>query len=134
MEMTIQIPSEIEGPLAAEAEKNGVDPAGFIQNLLGSRLRSETEAPSLTNREAELLQEVDTGFSQAEMERYVNLVEKRHDEAISEEELAELQSTTRELERLNAKRASALSELAELRGVDLSTVMEQLGIEPPDVL
>lgn len=68
------------------------------------------------------------------MERFVGLLEKRQDDAISGDEEEELIRTTRELERLNVKRVRAMSQLAKLRGVDLETVRKQLGIEPPDVL
>jgi len=134
MEMTIEIPAEVESRLTAEAKRIGVDPAGFVQDLLKNRLRQPSQAPAVSHREAELLQAIDIGFSQARMDRFGELIGKRRDETITGEELNELLETTGELERLNVKRVRALSQLAELRGVDLETVMDQLGIEPPDVL
>ena len=134
METTIQIPSEMEAELAIEAEKSGLDLAAFVQNVLKSRLKPTNSAPSVSDREAELLQEIDVGFSESQMERYVGLLEKRRDGAATADELEELNKTTTELEKLNVKRVRAMSQLAKLRGVDLETVRRQLGIEPPDVL
>lgn len=134
MEMTIEIPSDIESQLAKEAEKLGVDPAGFIQSLLTNRLQAEPLAPSVSNREAELLKAIDIGFSKEKMERYMALFETQREGQLSNEELKELRKTSLELESLNLRRITALSDLAELRGVALSTVMSQLGIDPPDVI
>lgn len=134
MEMTIQIPSEMEADLAAEAEKSGVDPSGFIQQLLKRRLRPAQSAPTLSDREAELLQQIDVGISQDRMERHVCLIEKLRVGSISEEELIEHRQTSLELERLNVQRARALSELAQLRGIGLEALTEQLQITPPDVV
>lgn len=81
-----------------------------------------------------MLHEIEAGFSQSKMERYVGLIEKLGDRTITEAEQEEWRETTAELERLNVRRARALSQLAECRGVGLETVMKQLGIEPPDVV
>jgi hypothetical protein len=132
--MTIQIPSDIESRLAAEAERSGVDPAGFVQNLLRARLQAPIHPPSVSRQEAELLEAIDIGFSEAQMDRYVELIEKRRNGTIAQDELQELLETTSDLERLNVQRTGALSQLAELRGIDLGTAMQELGIEAPDVL
>lgn len=132
--MTIQIPAEMEADLSAEAEKSGVDPSGFVQQLLQRRLRATQSVPTLSDRETELLRQIDVGISQEKMERHVALIEKVRDESISEVELIEHRETTAELERLNVQRARALSELAQLRDVRLETLMEQLQITPPDVV
>lgn len=134
MEMTIEIPSNIESLLAEEARRHGVDPAKFVRDLLTTRLQTATPAPTVSEREAELLRSINVGFPKAKIDRQSELLEKRSKDGISDEEQKELLNSIKELEHLNAERIQALCDLAQLRGVTLDEIMVELGISPPDVL
>jgi hypothetical protein len=54
------------------------------------------------------------------------------DETLTPTEHQELLTLQQRLEALHAARMKALSELAKLRGLTLTAIMEQLGIEFPD--
>jgi len=64
--------------------------------------------------------------------RLALLRDRREDGTITAAEYAELTQLTDRAEELHAERMAALVELATLRGVSLSVLMDQLGIHFPD--
>jgi hypothetical protein len=91
----------------------------------------KTEAPTrLSARESELLEEINRGFPVEFWERYRSLIAKRQQEALAPDELAELIERTDQLEAANVERVARLSELARLRGLSLTALMDALGIQP----
>jgi hypothetical protein len=104
----------------------------FVAELIA--LRAQRLAPSLTRAESELFMTINMGFSSDRQARFIELVEKRRAERITQEELDELISLADEAEKQNVKRIEALGELARLRGVSLTDLMDALGIKPPPVL
>jgi hypothetical protein len=58
------------------------------------------------------------------------LIAKRQSYTITDDELQELIRLTDESERLNTERIEYLFELAQLRGITLDEVMEQLDLKP----
>ncbi len=60
-------------------------------------------------------------------------MDKRQGETISEDEFAELTALTDQLEAYGARRLEALVELAELRGITLDKLTEDLGIRPSEL-
>jgi hypothetical protein len=63
--------------------------------------------------------------------RYDELIAKRDAETLSDAEHAELLRLTKQVEAFDVARVEALSQLAARRGVTLSALMRQLGIELP---
>jgi hypothetical protein len=63
--------------------------------------------------------------------RYRELNAKLHDEIITEAEHQEFLRLVDEVELADARRLQRLIELAQLRGVSLDTLMEQLGLRVP---
>ena len=63
--------------------------------------------------------------------RFDELVAKRQAEAITPDELRELVQITDQIEQRDAQRLAALDELARLRRMPLSELMDALGIQPP---
>lgn len=63
--------------------------------------------------------------------RFDELVAKRQQEIITTEELAELKDITDQIERFDARRLAALEELARLRHMTLTNLMDSLGLPPP---
>lgn len=86
--------------------------------------------PTLSQRESELLTNINQGLPLADARRMKTLIAKRQSYTITEGELQELIQLTDEAERLNVERLKDLIELAHLRGVTLDEVMAQLGIRP----
>jgi hypothetical protein len=78
--------------------------------------------------ETELLARISRGWEPELWDRFHDLSAKRRDETLTDAEYAELAQLTEERDLLNAERLSNLIALANLRGVDLTTVMTQLDI------
>lgn len=95
-------------------------------------LRARRHAPVLSADESALFATINQSLSADEQHRLAELGEKRVDETLIPEEHHELLRLQQRLEALHVKRMKALAELARLRGVTLTAIMEQLGIEFPD--
>ena len=135
MSMTIEITSDLEPLLMAEAHKAGVDPVTYTQDLLRKALpTSVPSAACITAEEASLLKEINQGISPEDMARYEELIRKRQQETISQQEFRELQESTRRLEDFQTRRMRSLAVLAKLRGVSMLDLMSQLEIRSLDVL
>ena len=92
------------------------------------QLRARKLAPSLSPREADLLQRINDGQSEAERERYDALIQRREDELLTEEEHKELLILTERWENWQVERLDYLIQLAAIRRVGLDELMAQLGI------
>ena len=95
-------------------------------------LRARLHAPVLRADESALFAVINQSLSEAGRNRLAILNVRRAEENLTSTELQELLALQQQLEALHAKRIKALAELAILRGVTLTVVMEQLGIEFPD--
>jgi hypothetical protein len=135
MGMTIEIAGDLEPILKAEANKAGIDPVRYTQQLLRKSLGTEqTGIPSLSAEEAGLLNEINQGLSSDEMDLYRILIEKRQEETITETEFEQLQGFTFRLESISVRRLEALAKLAALYRIPLAELMARLQIEPTNVL
>jgi hypothetical protein len=135
MSMTIEISSELEPILKAEAGKAGVDPIAYTHQLLRASLPAEKpSAPSISAEETRLLNQINQGLSAEELDRYRELIRKRQEETISQEDFRQLDAMTRRLEALQARRVESLAQLASLRNIPLVELMARLEIHPPDAL
>lgn len=95
-------------------------------------LRARRHAPVLSGDESSLFTTINQSLSETERKRLAELGERRAEETLTPEEQQELLMLQQRLEALHAERMKALANLAQLRGVTLTAVMEQLGIEFPD--
>lgn len=100
----------------------------FVTRLF--TLKAQERTPALSERESELLTGINQGLSSADARRMKELIGKRQSYTLTENELQELIRLTDESERLNVERLKHLLELAQLRGVTLDEVMNQLHIRP----
>ncbi len=90
-------------------------------------------APVLDRRESELLEEINRGLPPESETRYRELIAERQAETLTAAGLEELKSLTDQAEKLQAERMAHLVSLAQLRGVSLTDLMTELGIEPSPV-
>lgn len=80
---------------------------------------------------AELLSLVHRNLPPQTQQRWDELLEKRDDTSLTTSEYEELLQLTEEVEELNLQRMTALSQLAQAKGVDLRTMMRQLNLPEP---
>jgi hypothetical protein len=81
--------------------------------------------------EAPLLSVVHRSLPQPTQQRWDELLAKRDDASLTPSEYEELLQLTDEVEDLNVQRMTAVSQLAQARGVDLRTMMRQLNLPEP---
>lgn len=101
----------------------------FLERLIG--LKAQRSAPNLEPRESELLAKINRGLPAALAARYEVLIQRRRAGALSEDEHTELLRLSDQVEQMEAERIEILAELARLRGISLSRLMADLGIQPP---
>lgn len=131
--ITLNLSPELEHKLCAEAAKQGLEPERYILNTLQERL--QPSLPTAQPTEADLLQQINIGFSAQTWEQYHTLIAKRHAETLSPEEHEQLIQLSDRLEKLNVDRIQALIQLATLRNQPLTDLMQTLGISPdPEVM
>ncbi len=107
---------------ASELEK-------FVSRVI--TLQAQRRVPSLPQAESELLLKINQGISPALQKRYNELAAKRRAETLLEDEYAELLRLTDKIEKLQARRVGYLAELASLRKISLSQLLDDLGIYGP---
>jgi hypothetical protein len=130
--IALELTPELEQQLRSEAAKQGLDPSGYIVNLVAERLSSlSQESVALTETETALLQQINLGLSPQTWEVYHTLIAKRQAETLTTEEQTRLIEISDCLEQANASRLEALVKLARLRNTSLETLMQELGIHAP---
>jgi hypothetical protein len=128
---TIHVEARVSGDDLLDAARQ-LDPAEFQQFVAGVLdLRAQRQAPRVSATEADLLLRINAGLPDGVRQRCRELREKRQDGTLAPEEQAELFRLTDDVERQQADRVAALTELAQLRRVSLSALMDQLGIRAP---
>ena len=98
----------------------------FVEKVIA--LQAQRRAPSLPKDETELLQQINCGLPADIRQRYVALNAKLHDETITPQEHEKLLTLIDRIELADAERMQCLVVLAQIRGVSVDTLMEQLGI------
>jgi hypothetical protein len=128
---TIQVQSEIslDALLNGVEQLNTADLEHFADQVLA--LRAQRRAPSISHREAELLQQINQGVPAGIQQRFNELTARRRANLLTPEEHQELLQLIDQIEQFDVKRVEALSELAQLRKVSLRKLMKQLGLRPP---
>lgn len=131
--LTLEITPDLESALRREAERQGLDPQGYILTTLREQLTSirKISAPRLAAREAELLQEINRGLPSEMWHRYTALKEKRRAATLAQEEQTELIAFSDRIEEMNVRRMESVVELARLRRTSVDTLMDDLGIKSP---
>lgn len=128
---TINIQAEISVDVLVKAveQLSEADLRHFTSQVLA--LNAKRTAPSVTQEEAALLVFINRRLPEDVRRRYDELMAKRDAETLGEIEYEELLRLTQQVEAFDVARVEALAKLAALRGVTLSTLMSQLGLEYP---
>jgi hypothetical protein len=126
----VETPVSTDELLQAVDQLDTVDLEQFVSRVLA--LRARRAAPSAPPEEAALLLQINRGLPADVRERLERLNEKSEDEALTPEEHAELLGLVAQVEALEVERIENLSRLARLRGVPLTALMDELGIQPSD--
>jgi hypothetical protein len=130
---TLQITSEIniDQVLNSMAKLDTLELERFLSQA--NILLAQRKAPSLSKREAELLQKINRGLPAKVQKRHNELAARLRSEIIEPDEHQELLKLIDRVETVAAERLKHLIELAALRNISLETLMKQLGIQPPPV-
>ncbi len=130
---TVHISSPVE--IELDAVMNGVAQldtpslerfAAEVNMLLARR-----KTPRLTQRETELLQQINQGPPFDRQQRYRELDDKRRAVTLTPSEHNELLDLIAYNEQTDGERLRCLIELSQLRGVSLDELMASLGISAP---
>ncbi len=130
MTITLELPETMEHQLREEAARKGVSIDRLI--LQGLEHHIGESAPPESLSESDLLKRInlDLGIAPKVWDRYDYLVERLHDEQLTETEHQELITLTDVIESANVERLKCLIQLSKLRGVSLEQIMADLGIHP----
>ncbi len=94
-------------------------------------LQAQHKAPSLSKIETELLLKINQGLPVNVQKRFDELVSKRQAETLTSDEHYKLLRLIDQVENADAQRMKYMAELARLRGVSLTTLLQDLGIRQP---
>jgi hypothetical protein len=96
-------------------------------------VRARHQANISIAEETALLQEICKEISPELNDRYEALLDKRDDEILTEAEYAEILDLSNQIECFGVTRIQALAKLATIRQVPLLKLMDDLGIQSPEV-
>ncbi|MFQ6057391.1 MAG: STAS/SEC14 domain-containing protein [Anaerolineae bacterium] len=129
VKVTSEINIELDEVLDGVAKLDTPELERFLSQV--SILLARRKAPSLPEREAELLQKINQGLPTALQQRYDELSAKLQANTITSAEHQELLQLIDQIELADAERMQHLIELAQLRSLSLDELMNQLGIHHP---
>ena len=134
MALTINLPQTIEQKLRQDAALKGMSLDSYFLRLL--KQMAVTSQPKETPNqlsETELLKKINLDISEAEWANYRHLIGLRRAEQLTEKEHETLIQLGDKIEDAHAKRMAYLWALAQLRGVSLDKIMQDLQIKPIEV-
>lgn len=95
-------------------------------------VRAKRQAPILSKTESTLLSQINQGLPADVQARYDYLIARREEETLSPDEYAELLRLTQQMEALQARRVGYLAELAQIRNISLTQLIDDLGVRTAD--
>ncbi|MES1245818.1 MAG: hypothetical protein ABUT39_29695 [Acidobacteriota bacterium] len=127
----IELTEEQDQTLEQLASSQGRSVSEWIRTRIDTLLRLDAPpVPRLSQKESELLLEINRGLPPSSAHRYGELMGRRRSGELTSDEHQELLRLTAEAEQLQAERIERLAQLAHLRGKPLRDVMNELGIRP----
>ena len=134
MALTINLPQSIEQELRQDAALKGMSlDSYFLRLLKQAATLSQSKSTAKQLSETDLLKKINLDISEAEWVKYRHLIGLRRAEHLTEQEHEALIQLGEKIENAHAKRMEHLWSLAQLRGVSLDKIMQDLGIKPIEV-
>jgi hypothetical protein len=96
-------------------------------------LRAQRQSPVLSHDETELYLKINQGVPADLHQKYRALVNKRDDVELTEDEYSRLLELSDRIEAVAVDRTQALIQLANLRGIPLMQLMDELDIHAPEI-
>jgi hypothetical protein len=129
---TVQVEAQLsfEDLLKAVEQLSPPELEQFVHQVIA--LQAHRKAPGLPKDEAELLLKINQGLPFDLQARYNELIAKRQAELLTPDEHTELLHLTEEVERQEGQRVRYMVELAHLRQLSLTQLLEELGLQPPE--
>ncbi len=118
---------DTEQLLQAAAQLPNFEFEKFLSKL--QTLRRSAETPHLSQRETELLRQINQTLPTGILKRYESLRRNRLGKKLSAAEEREFISLTKQREQFDVDRLQCLAELARLRGVPFPSLLQQLGVK-----
>jgi hypothetical protein len=133
--MQLSLRPEIDRAMQAEAERRHMAYDVFLQEIIENYWHSHFDAIDNTNntlqsREEILVSKINQGFPIFFWDKYKELLHKRNDNTLSNEEYTELLKYSDTVEAKDAERAEYLVELAQIRNVSVKSLVQTLGLKP----
>jgi hypothetical protein len=125
VKLEVQLSSE--ELLKAVEQLNQSELEQFVSKVIA--LQAQRKAVNLPHKEADLLIKINQAIPSHIQTHYDELIIKRDNETLTTEEYSDLLELTTQIENWEAKRIENLAELARLRGISLTQLMENLGIQ-----
>jgi hypothetical protein len=108
---------------------NSIDLDRFASSV--DEIQTQRQTPSIPRRESELLLKINQQLPYEIQAAYDHLIAKRQAETLNPNEYETLLELTEKVEQFEAKRIEAMAELAGLRQISLTELMNELGIKSP---
>jgi hypothetical protein len=131
VQVTSHIEIDVDDMLKGVAQLEPHELERIVNKLLA--LQAQQRAVSLSQTETDLLQQINKGLPPTVRVRYDELAVKLHEETITPAEHEELLRLIDQIEQADVERLRCVIALAQLRGVSVDTLMDQLGIRQPPV-
>ncbi len=134
MALTINLPQTIEHELRQDAALKGMSlDRYFLRLLKQAAVKSQPKGVAHQLSDTDLLKKVNLDISESEWENYRHLISLRRAECLTEQQHDLLIQLSDKIDIAHAKRMEYLWALAQLRGVSLEKIIQDLGIKPVDI-
>ena len=131
MSIVIQINTDLEQRLRENALKRGVEVNQYISQFLEHLFPNKSSnQPSVSDREATLLQQINLDITPEQWQLYLKLKEKRQKGKLPKTQQEQFIQLCEAIENANVKRIAVLAELSQIRKTPIRILMEQLGLAP----
>ena len=124
--ITIQTQLSFDQLLDAVSQLNLTELEQFQKQV--AQLRARKHNTSLSEQESNLLIKINSTSSPQQDAHYQTLLAKRRDKSLTEPEREELIALGDQYEQQNAERIKHLAQLAEIKGISVTDLMDQLDI------
>jgi hypothetical protein len=126
VQVTSHIEIDVDDMLKGVAQLESDELEQIVNKLLA--LQAQQRAVSLSQTETDLLQQINKGLPPTVRGRYDELAVKLHEETITPAEHEDLLRLIDQIEQADVEHLRCVIVLAQLRGVSVDTLMDQLGI------